>query len=89
TFKSGRTSIGIWDCFMDTELGLLIILLKGARINQARYTEEVLKSHFVPFYKRIVRKYSKGIIIQEDRAKYHFAKIPIVYKTLYKVKLFP
>lgn len=89
TFKSGRTSVGVWDCFMGTELGPLIILPKGARMNQTRYTEEVLKPHFVPFYKRMVRKYGKGVIIQEDGAKYHFAKIPTAYKTLHKVKLFP
>jgi N-acetyl-beta-hexosaminidase len=73
---------------MDTELGPLVILPKGARMNQTRYTEKVLKSYYVSFYKRMVRKYGKKVMMQEDGAKYHFAKIPTTYKTFYKVKLF-
>jgi hypothetical protein len=48
---------------MDTYLGPLMILLKGARMNQTRYTEEVLKLHFVPFYKKIRRKYGKEVVM--------------------------
>jgi hypothetical protein len=63
------------------EMGPLVILRKGARMNQHRYTNEVLKPAFVPFYKKMVRKYGKDVVIQEDRAKYHHAKIPTVFKT--------
>ena len=86
SFKSGRTSVGVWGCFMDTELGPLVILPKGAKMNQTRYTEEVLKPHFVPFYLRMRRKYGTEVVMQEDGARYHFAKIPTAYKDLYKVK---
>jgi hypothetical protein len=48
---------------MDTYLGPLMILLKGAQINQTRYTKEVLKLHFMPFYKKIKRKYEKEVVI--------------------------
>jgi len=32
-------------------------------MNQTQYTEEVLKPHFVPFYKKIVRKYGKEVVM--------------------------
>jgi hypothetical protein len=34
----------------------------------------------------MVRKYGKDVVIQEDRAKYHFATKPTAYKDLYKVR---
>jgi hypothetical protein len=33
TFKSGRTSVGVWGCFMWKHLGPLVILLKGSWMN--------------------------------------------------------
>jgi transposase len=86
SFKSGRTSVGVWGCFMDTHLGPLVILPKGARMNQRRYTEEILKPHFVPFYNKMRRKYGKEVVMQEDGAKYHFAPIPAAYKNSHKVQ---
>jgi transposase len=86
TFKSGRTSVGVWGCFMWKHLGPLVILPKGSRMNQTRYTEEVLKPHFVPFYKKMARKYGKDVVIQEDGAKYHFATKPTAYNDLHKVR---
>jgi hypothetical protein len=71
---------------MDTNLGSLVILPKGARINQRRYTEEILKPYFVPFYKKIRSKYGKEVVKQENGAKYHFAPIPAAYKNSYKVQ---
>ena len=70
---------------MDTIMGLLVILPKGARMNQQRYIDEALKPHFVPFYKYTRRKHGKEVIIQEDRAKYYFAKKAVAYKLLHKV----
>jgi hypothetical protein len=64
----------------------LFIFPKKARINQHRYTDEVLKPAFIPFYKKIVQKYGKEATIIEDRAKYHFAKIPTAYKELHKAR---
>lgn len=54
-------------------------------MNQTKYTEEVLKPAFVPFYKKIKRKYSSKVIIQEDGAKYHHAGVLRAYKLLYQV----
>ena len=86
SFKSGRTAVGVWGCFMDTILGPLVIIPKGARMNQTRYTEEILKPHFVPFYRKMRRKYGKEVVMQEDGAKYHFAPIPAKYKDSFKIK---
>jgi hypothetical protein len=47
----------------DTTLGPLMILLKGTRMNQRRYTEEVLKPYFVPFYNKIRRKHKKEVVM--------------------------
>ncbi len=55
-------------------LGPLVILPKGSRINQTRYTEEVLKPHFVPFYKKMVRKYGKEVVMQEDGGEISLCK---------------
>jgi hypothetical protein len=71
---------------MDTILGPLIILLKETRMNQRRYTEEVLKPHFVPFYNKMRRKHRKEVVMQKDGAKYHFAPILTAYKDFYKVQ---
>ena len=43
-----------------------MILPKGQRINAKRYLE-IVKEHFVLFYKRIVKKYRKGIVIQKNK----------------------
>jgi transposase len=88
-FKSGRTTVGVWSCFMEHELGDLVILPKGARMNQTRYTELVLKPHFVPFYRKMRRKYGPEVVIQEDGAKYHFAPVAARYKNSQKVRCMP
>jgi transposase len=85
SFKSGRTAVGVWGCFMGKEKGPLVILKKGERMNQVKYTEEVLKPAFVPFYKKMKRKYGSNVIIQEDGAKYHHAKIPKAFKLRHKI----
>jgi transposase len=71
---------------MNTTLGPLMILPKGTRMNQRRYTEEVLKPHFMPFYNKMRRKYRKEVVMQEDGAKYHFAPILTAYKDSHKVQ---
>jgi hypothetical protein len=74
---------------MEHELGDLVILLKGARINQTQYTELVLKPHFVPFYRKMQRKYRPKVVIQEDGAKYYFAPVAARYKNSQKVRCMP
>ena len=37
TFKSRRTTVGVWSCFCGDEMGLLYILPKGENITAKRY----------------------------------------------------
>ena len=60
------------------EIGPLVILPKGQRINAKRYLEMV-KEHFVLFYKRIIKKYRKGVVMQEDNALWHIINAIRVY----------
>jgi hypothetical protein len=78
TFKSGRTSVGVWSCFCGTEMGPLVILLDGARITATRYLQTV-KDYYMPFYRRMREKYGLEVIIQEDNASWHTAKIVRAY----------
>jgi hypothetical protein len=74
TFKSGHTAVGAWSCFCGDEIGLLVIIPKGGMMTAACYLE-VVKKHFIPFYRRMRRKYSPDVIVQEDNASWHKAKL--------------
>ncbi|KAH8598564.1 hypothetical protein B0O99DRAFT_615417 [Bisporella sp. PMI_857] len=63
TFKSERTTVGVWSCFCGSEMGFLVIIPKTCR------------QYFVLFYKRIKRKYSKNVVVQKDNASWHTAKL--------------
>ena len=67
TFKSGRKSVGVWSCFCGDEMGPLYILPEGENIIAKRY-KYMLQTLFIPFYKRMRRKYKDEVIIQEDNA---------------------
>ena len=74
SFKSGRTSVGVWSCYCRDEMGPLVIIEKGGRMTAKRYLK-TLKKHFILFYRRMVQKYGPGVVIQEDNAPWHTAKI--------------
>ena len=74
SFKSRRTSVGVWSCYCGSEMGPLVIIEKGGRMIAARYLETV-KEYYVPFYKRMVEKYGPEVVLQEDNASWHTAKI--------------
>jgi hypothetical protein len=81
SFKSGRTSVSVWSCYCNNEMGPLVILEEGGRMTATRYLETV-KNYFVPFYKRMVRKYSPRVVMQEDNALWHTAKMVRAYLQL-------
>lgn len=56
SFKSGRTSVGVWSCYCGDEMGPLVIIEQGERMTAKRYLQTV-KKHFLPFYRRMIRKY--------------------------------
>ena len=74
SFKSGRTLIGVWSCFCGNKMGPLVIIEKGGRMTRKRYLA-TLQEHFIPFYKRMVEKYGPNMIMQEDNALWHTAKV--------------
>jgi hypothetical protein len=78
TFKSGRTSVGVWSCFCGDEMGPLYMLPQGEIMTAKRY-KYVLQHLFIPFYKRMRRKYGEEVVMQEDNASWHRAKIIIKY----------
>ncbi|PMD12552.1 hypothetical protein NA56DRAFT_541782, partial [Hyaloscypha hepaticicola] len=73
TFKSGRITVGVWSCYCGDKMGPLVIIPKGGTITAKRYIE-TLKKYFIPFYRRMRRKYGLGVVIQEDNASWHKAK---------------
>jgi transposase len=52
----------------------LVIIEKGGRMTAKRYLK-TLKKHFIPFYRQMVQKYGPGVVMQEDNAPWHTAKI--------------
>ncbi len=74
SFKSGRMSVGVWSCYCGEEMGPLVIIEKGGRMTAKRYIE-TLKKHFIPFYKRMRQKYGPDVVMQEDNAPWHTAKV--------------
>lgn len=55
------------------EMGPLVVLEKGRTITENEYIK-TLKKHFIPFCRRIVRKYSCDVVMQEDNAPWYTAK---------------
>lgn len=55
----------MWSCYYRDEIGPLVIIKKGGTITAKRYLETV-KTHFLPFIRRIKKKYGKDVVIQED-----------------------
>ena len=74
SFKSGRILVRVWFCFCGNEMGPLVIIEKGGRMTRKRYLA-TLQEHFIPFYKRMVEKYGPNMIMQEDNALWHTAKV--------------
>jgi hypothetical protein len=78
TFKSRRTTVGVWSCFCRDEIGPLYMLPKGENMTAKRY-KWVLQRLFIPFYKRMRVKYSDEVVMQEDNTPWHTAKIITKY----------
>jgi transposase len=88
SFKSSRTSVSVWALFCKTYIRLVVILLKGVRMNQQLYKDLILKPYFIPFYQRMKRLYrtkNRLVYLQEDGASYHTTGIPAQYRRGTKV----
>lgn len=84
TFKSGRTTVGVWSCFCGDEMGPLYMLPEGENMTAKRY-KWVLQRLFIPFYEEMRRKYGDEVVMQEDNAPWHTAKIITKYLTNKKI----
>jgi hypothetical protein len=62
-----------------------VILEKGERMTAARYLV-TLKKYFILFYRRMVQKYRKEVVIQEDNTSWHTAKLVRSWLDKQKVK---
>jgi DDE superfamily endonuclease/Transposase len=78
TFKSGRSSVGIWGSISLSKKGPLVILAKGARMNSRRYIQEILYPSAVPFYDQLLGEYGDALW-QHDGAKYHTSQLTTAY----------
>jgi transposase len=47
---------------------------------------EVIKNYFIPFYRRMRKKYGPGVVMQEDNAPWHTATIVRNYLRRQKIK---
>lgn len=72
TFKSGRSSTGVYGAISLNFKSSLAILKKGERMNSERYTD-VLGEHLIPLMDKIYAKHGIGLI-QQDGARYHTSK---------------
>ena len=78
TFKSRRTTVGVWSCFCGDEMGSLYILPAGQNMNATRY-KYVLQRLFILFYERMQAKHGNSVVMQEDNALWHTTKIITKY----------
>ena len=79
TFKSGRSSVGIWGAISLDFKSDLAVLKRGQRMNSILYCNKVLAPYAQPFYARITEE--RGIAIwQEDGAAYHTSAVTREYR---------
>ena len=80
SFKSGRTTVGVWGVIVGGKMGPLYVMKEG-RMNMIRYTNEVLEPLFFPFYKKIKKaRKRQRILSMEDNAKWHTGRIPTQWR---------
>ena len=92
TFRSSRMYVSVWACFCGRELGPIVILEKGLKMTSKEYIDTVLKPHYVPFWRKMQRKYStqnSPVYMQQDNHSVHTAGIVKKYLAQSKVKLLP
>jgi hypothetical protein len=78
TFRSGRKYVLVWACFYRRELGPIVILEKGLKMTSQEYIDTVLKPHYVPFWRKMQRKYGtrdSPVYMQQDNHSVHTAGV--------------
>lgn len=73
TFKSWRTTLGIWGAITLGKKGPVPFLIKEGRMTSQIYVDQVLKQLGLPFYNEL--KEERGFVIwMHDGASYHTSK---------------
>ena len=73
TFKSGRSTVGVWASIRLGEKGPMLVLNKGRRMNSDIYIDEVLRPLGLSFYEACLTR--RGLTIwMDDGASYHTSK---------------
>ena len=73
TFKSGRSSVGVWASIKLRKKGPMKVLTKGRTMNSDIYIEEILQPLGLPFFQQCVVE--SGLTIwMDDGARYHTSK---------------
>ena len=70
TFKSGRSSVGIWGAISLDFKSELAIIPHGKKMNSKRYILQILNKKAHPFYEKVMEDRGDAIW-QEDGARYH------------------
>ena len=79
TFKSGRSSVGIWGAISMDFKSDLVILPRGERMTSKRYISMILNTAAHPFYEKVM-EHCGDAIWQEDGAPYHTSKLTRDYE---------
>jgi transposase len=74
TFKSGRTTVGVWGCIDYTFKGKLVILPPNTHMNSTIYCNTILNDNGYPMYQQVMEEYGDAVW-QDDGAKYHTSKM--------------
>ena len=74
TFKSGRSTIGIWRAITLGLKGPVHFLQKEGRMNSETYINQVLKELGLPFFERCMRERG-DMIWMDDGMGYHTSKM--------------
>jgi len=79
TFKSGRSSIGVWGGISLNFKANLVVLPRGARMNSKTYTRLVLNEDGGDFYQRVM-EHEGDAVWMEDNASYHASKMTTAHR---------
>lgn len=78
TFKSGKTTMGIWGAILLEKKVLVNFLFKEKRITLQIYVDQMLKQMSLPFYEQ--QRNTKGfMILIDNRATYHTSKFTMKF----------
>jgi hypothetical protein len=85
TFKSRRSSIGIWACISLNIKGFLFVLPPGLRMTGPFYCNKIMNNFAYPFYKETAHAQGDALW-QDNGAKYHTSKVVFQWQKSMKMQ---